>query len=206
MLDVRVMRRSDWDVHLCHCQALQVMDMKVHTGEISPYLKPNRTSPLMLSFFSQYINNIITHTEPEIKSTRCTRPHPERIIQPSLWILCLWPWYSWDSQAATCRISPLINSRTGCFDASRPHQFTHISLPLTSADRPQSPESSHTEAEEKPKLARFRKTARTTALVLTLEQSKIMIRIVPVTSAGTWTLANQDMLICMHSPLGEEAS
>lgn len=40
---------------------------------------------------------------------------------------------------------------------------------------------------------------------LTPEQSEIMIAIVSVTSGGTWTSANQDLLICMHSPLGEEA-
>lgn len=79
------MMRSDWDLHLCHCQALQVMDMKVHTGEISPYLKPSPLQPPLPPhpfFFLQYINNNITHTEPEIKSTQLTRPHPERIIQP----------------------------------------------------------------------------------------------------------------------------
>lgn len=152
----------------------------------------------MLSFFSQYINNNITHTEPEIKSTRWTRPHPERIIQPSLWILCLWPWYSWDSQAATCRISPLINSRTGGFDASRPHQFTHISLPLTSADSIQSPESSHTEAEEQAKLAQFRRTARTAVLVLALEQTKITIGIVHRQEFEPWPIRTCSFACTAH--------
>lgn len=45
---------------------------------------------------------------------------------------------------------------------------------------------------------------RTALFVLTPEQSEIMMVIVPLTSGGSWTLANQDVLICMHSPLGEE--
>lgn len=170
--------RSDWDIHLCHCQALQVMDMKVHTGEISQY--NNHPLPLTFSFSPlQYINNSITHTEPEIKSTQCTRPHPEMIIQASLWILCLWPLCSWDSHPATWRISPLINSGTGCFDAPHPHKSAHISLPLTSPDRIQSPERNQTEAEEQGKLTQPRKSARTALFVLIPEQSTIIIVIVP---------------------------
>lgn len=80
--------------------------------------------------------------------------------------------------------SHLQDQQTGCFDASHPHKFTHVSLPLTTADSVQSPESNHTEAKEQEKLAQFRKTAGAVLLVLTLEQSKIMI---PVTSTGTWT-------------------
>lgn len=118
------------------CQALQVMDMKVYTGEISPYLKSQYKGPSLSTSSSllQYINNNITCTEKE-KNPYCTRLRPEvMIVSPLLWSLRLWPCYSCDSQPATCRISPLINCGTGCFDSFPPtptHPSTPISLPST---------------------------------------------------------------------------
>lgn len=49
------------------CQALQVMDMKVYTGEISPYLKSQYKGPSLSTSASllQDIDNNITHTEKE---------------------------------------------------------------------------------------------------------------------------------------------
>lgn len=135
------------------------------------------------------------------------------IIQPFMGILCLWPWYSWDSQPlagflpwstagqAALMHPPFPPTTTPPLPPTNPPTF---SLPLTSPDSTISPERNQTEAGEQEKWTRSGKAMRTVLFVLTPEQSEIMIVIVPLTSGGTWTLANQDMLICMHSPLGEE--
>lgn len=191
------------------CQALQVMDMKVYTGEISPYLKPNTKVPLSLSFFfslSQYINNNITHTEPEKKN-----PH---IVQDST--------QKWWSSHPSC-VDPLPlamlllrQPASHLLDFSLDqlqdrllwYHPTPISLPPTIPDSIGSPERNQKEGEVQETWALLTlcwQKARTVLFTLTRELNKIMSMVIPVAGENLDPgQARHAHLPGMHKPIRRE--
>lgn len=126
ILNVRVMIKSDWDLHLWHWLPGTSGNgyESLHRGNIPT----SKTQCKSLSLFllplllSQYINNNITHSEPKKNyphigqdSTQKWWSSNSSCVDPLLPAMLLL------RQAA--RISPLINCRTGPFDTSRSPWF-----------------------------------------------------------------------------------
>lgn len=98
-----------------------------------------------------------------------------------LWIPCLWPWYSWDRQPATCRISTLINCRTGPFDTTL--TTPPISPSPMMPDGRESPERNKKEGEMQKELTLLTQCWQKVKIVLfalTPELNQIMSVIIPV--------------------------
>lgn len=131
------------------CQALQVMDMKVYTGEISPHLKPN--TKVSLSFFFFPLNTLIITLLmwSQRKSTYCTSLHPEMIVSPlPVRISCLWPCYSRDRQPP----AGFLPWSTAGQAALIPLHTPPISVPPTIPDGTDSPERNRKEGEVRRKI------------------------------------------------------
>lgn len=133
-----------------------------------------------------------------------TPPRNDDRLTPPVWILCLWPCYSWDSQPATCWISPLINCRTDCFDTPP----TPISLPPTIPDSIGSPERNQKEGEVQETWALLTlcwQKARTVLFTLTRELNKIMSMVIPVAGENLDPgQARHAHLPGMHKPIRRE--
>lgn len=206
------MMKSDWDLHLWHRLPGTSGNgyESLHRGNI-PISKTQYKSPPLSLFLllsrNTLIITLLIQSQKKNKSTHCTRLHPEMMIVSPL--LCgssasghVTPETA--SQPATCRISPLINCRTDCFDTPP----TPISLPPTIPDSIGSPERNQKEGEVQETWALLTlcwQKARTVLFTLTRELNKIMSMVIPVAGENLDPgQARHAHLPGMHKPIRRE--